>query len=239
MLAAVRGPVRAGGARNALVAAWLALVACAPTGRADETQAATDRVSFRVERSREVANDWARAVVGLSAEDADSAALAQRVNETMTWALGVARAADGVEVKSGGYHTSPVYDQGKLRRWRASQELILEGRDAGAIGELVGRLQSRLQLREFAFEVSPERQREVEETLVEEALQAFRARAARVAEALGASGYGIGSLSIDTGGGAPPMPRHLAMRAEAVAAPAVEPGSSRVVVSVGGSIVLE
>ena len=220
--------------------AWVATLACAESGRAEDPDAPRDRVSFKVERSREVANDRVRAVVGVSDEDTDSAALADRVNREMAWALELGKGTQGATVRSGGYHTSPVYEQGKLRRWRASQELILEGSDAGVISELVGRLQSRLQLRGFTFEISPERRRQVEDELIGEALTAYRARAEIVRKGLGASGYGIGSLSIDTGG-VTPMPRHAVMRAEAaaVAPPAVEPGSSRVTVFVRGSIVLE
>src|SRR5262245_66305490 len=86
------------------------------------------RVSFSVERSREVANDWVTAVVGTSDEDSDAARLADRVNQTMSWALGVAKQAGGVTVKSGGYTTHPVHESSgkKIARWAASQDLVLE-----------------------------------------------------------------------------------------------------------------
>src|SRR2546426_1058513 len=92
---------------------------------------AKNRVCFSIERSREVANDWVTAVIGTSDEDSDAARLAGRVNETMSWALGVAKQARGVSVKSGGYTTQPVRDssQKKIARWAASQDLILEGGD--------------------------------------------------------------------------------------------------------------
>jgi predicted secreted protein len=209
--------------------------------RAHEPEEPSDRVQFSVERSREVANDWVRAVLGVTETDPDPAALADRVNRSMAWALEIARAAKGVTAKSGGYHTSPIYDEGKLRRWTASQELLLESADAGALSDLVGRLQERLQLRGLVFEVSPERRREVEDELIAEALAAFRERAEIVRKAFGASGWGVGQIAIDSGGAPPPMPQMLAMRAEMaeVAPPAVEPGSSRVSVHVTGSIELE
>jgi predicted secreted protein len=222
--------------------AWVAMT-CAPASGGDEGgDEPTDRVRFQVERTRDVANDWLRAVVGITDEGPDAAALADRVNRTMAWALETARAAQGVKVKSGGYRTHPIYDRQKLRRWRASQDLILEGGDADAITALVGRLQSRLQLRSFQFQVSPERRRQVEDELIAEALAAFGARAEIVRKSLGASGYGIGEISIDTGGTLPPSrPMHLEMRAAAaeVAPPAVEVGSSQLVVHVRGSIALE
>ena len=112
----------------------LALLALLVTGaRADDAPDPMHRVSFQVERSREVTNDWMQAVVGITDEDADSSRLADRINATMTKALATAKRADGVKVKSGGYSTHPVHEKGKLRRWRASQDLILESSDVEAV----------------------------------------------------------------------------------------------------------
>ncbi len=116
-----------------------------------DSEEPSHRVDFGVERTRDVANDWVQAVVGVSAEDADPSALADRVNRDMRWGLDQARAAKGVQVQSGGYSTSPVYNEGKLRRWRASQDLILEAPDVSVLTGLLGTLQERLQLRSIAF----------------------------------------------------------------------------------------
>jgi predicted secreted protein len=200
------------------------------------------RVSFRVESTREVANDWIQAVVAISAEDVDPGALAETVNRAMAWGLEQARAESRVQAKSGGYNTHPVYEDGRLRRWRASQELLLEGGDSDAMTALVGTLQSRLQLQSFQFSVSHATRARVEEELVVEALAAFQARADIVRKTLGSGGYAIDEISVETGGHEPPI---LRARFEAVAmdaahaAPAVEAGSSRVAVSVQGSIALE
>jgi len=202
------------------------------------------RVDFEVERSRDVANDWVRAVVGVSDEHSDAAALADSVNQTMAWALEIAKSAADVRAKSGGYHTSPVYQDDKLRRWRASQELILESADPEAVSELVGRLQERLQLRSIGFTVSPERRRETEDALIEETLAAFRARAKLVSENLGARGWELVHVSIDTGGGPQIRRQHFAeaavMRSSAaLAPPALERGSSRLSIVARGTIELE
>ena len=222
------------------------LLACA--GTAPETAMADDegnepghRVRFRVESSREVANDWIQATVGVTAENASSAALAKQVNETMAWALDRAKREKKVKAKSGGYQTYPVHEKGKLRRWRASQTLLLEGSDADAITELVGELQTRLQLQGFQFSVAHATREAVQEELVSEVLAAFQKRAELVRKNLGAGGYAIDDLSIDTGYHGPaPMMRSRAMAAEAdFSAPAVEGGSSRVTVTAHGAIVLE
>ena len=187
-----------------------------------------------------LASDWIRAVVGISAEQADAAVLAGEVNAAMGWALERARAAaPAVSAKSGSYQTHPVYEEGRMRRWRATQTLILEGADGDAMTELVGVLQERLQLHSFGFEVAEATRHRVESELVEEALAAFRARAERVRRALGAGGYAIDEISLEASGGAPPpIVRARVMAAEA-SAPAVEGGSSRVAVTARGAIVLE
>jgi predicted secreted protein len=200
------------------------------------------RVRFQVESTRDVANDWIVAVVGVTAEDANPAALADRVNRDMAWALEQARGQSKIEAKSGGYSTRPVYEEGRLRRWSASQQLVLEGSDVAAMTALVGTLQSRLQLVSFDFSVSEARRRKVQEELVTEALAAFRARAALVAKGLDASGYAIDDVSVETGAPGYPMPMRaevMAMAKANVAPPSVEAGTSRVAVTVQGSIVLD
>ena len=161
-----------------------------------------NRVDFTVERSRDVANDWASAVVGVTDEDRDPAALADRVNRAAAWGLETAKGRKGIRVESRGYSTRPINDpkKGQIRIWRASQDLVLETGDVATLSELLGELQTRLELRSISFSVSPERRREVEEDLIAEALAAFRARAESVRSHLGASGYELVHLSIQTTG---------------------------------------
>jgi len=222
--------------------ALVVIFAAAGIARGSEAANPMNRVTFQVERSRDVPNDWIEAVIGVTDEDADSAQLAARINAAMTRAMEVAKAAPAVRVKSGGYATHPVHQDGKIRRWRASQDLVLESADIGAITLLVGKLQSELQLRSIGFSVSPERRRATEDELIAEALTAFKARAEIVRQNLGASHYEIVDLSIDTEGGSPPRPvfaEARAMAATKVPPPALEGGTSQLFVRVDGTIELE
>jgi predicted secreted protein len=147
-------------------------------------------------------------------------------------------------VRSGGYRTYPVEDpkRAKLRRWRGGQDLIVEGADAKLVSDLLGELQSRLQLRSIVFRVSPERLRTVEAELVEEALDAFRARAEGVRAKLGARGWEIVHIRFDTPGGPPVTPvrmRAMGMAEAAVAPPALEGGTSTLKVGANATIELE
>jgi len=212
------------------------------TARAAEAEATMNRVSFQVEATREVANDWVSAVMGVTEEGAQAADLANRINQTMTWGLGVARDAEGVKVESGAYRTSPVYDKGQIRRWRASQDLILEGHDVAQIGELIGELQSRLLLRSIRFSVSPERQKALEDELIQEALTAFRARAELIRKSLERRSYAIVHISIGHSGRPPQRPMRAAAQSlslDKVAPPALEGGSSTLKVAVNATIELE
>jgi predicted secreted protein len=222
--------------------ALIALTAMAATASGADEPDPMNRVSFQVESSRDVANDWIQAVVGITDEDADSARLADRINAGMGRALAAAKAVPAVRVKSGGYATHPVHQDGKLRRWRASQDLILESADVDAVTLLVGKLQSELQLRSIQFSISPERRRAIEDELIAEALIAFKARAEIVRENLGAKHYEVVAISIDTQGGGPiraAFREGAVMRAQSVAPPALEGGSSRMTVHANGTVELE
>ena len=217
-------------------------VAVASVTRANEAPNPMNRVSFQVESSRDVTNDWIQAVVGISDEDADAARLADRVNQTMSRAMVTAKAAANVRVRSGGYTTQPVHENGKLRRWRASQELILESADASAVTKLVGTLQADLQLRAVEFSISPERRRATEDELIAEALKSFQARAELIRASLGAKHYEVVHISINGDRGSPMRPVLMearSMGAMAPAPPALEGGSSRLSVYVEGTIELE
>lgn len=225
---------------GSVLLAWLL---AAPAALGAEDPPPMRRIDFNVQASREVANDWVRAVVGVTDEDENAAKLADRVNQAMAWALERARARPGITAKSAGYSTFPVHDprKGERRFWRASQDLLLEGADPKAMSELLGELQSRVQLRSLDFTVSPAQRRKVEDELIDEALASFLARADRVRQRLGKRGYEIVQISIGTSGGMPPVPvmRAMAMEAKDMAAPALEAGTSEVVVSTSGTIQLD
>jgi predicted secreted protein len=227
--------------------AWaaIAMVGClGASGAGAAEDRPNRRVGFSVERSREVANDWATAVLSVTHEDPSAAEVAARINRDMTWALDLAKKRSAVRPRSGGYSTLPVHDpkRGSLRHWRGSQELVLESGDTPALTALVGELQERLQVQSLGFSVSPERRRKVEEELVVEALEAFQARADLVRRTFAASGYRLVEVHVGTGGGGPPpvrpMMRTMAADAEMMP-PAVEGGTSEITASASGAIELE
>jgi len=196
-----------------------------------------DEVSFAVDASREVANDWAIATVGLSLEGADPAALAKRLNEKMAKAREQAGSQAGVVVAAAPSSSQPVYEEGRIRGWRVQQDLVLESADTGALAGLVGELQSSgLLLRGMRHEVGDATRAEVEEALLVEALAAMQARADRVAKSLGRGSWTLVSASIDGAGPQPIRYERAAMAASA--APVVEAGTTRIRVAVQATIQL-
>lgn len=226
-------------ARLLITAFILSLAAAHPATAADEALR-YNQIRFQVERSRPVENDRMQAVLSLTAEDDNAARLADQINRSMDAALKTAKARVKVEVRTGSYRTYPVYNKEKIQRWRATQELLLEGSDFAELGSLIGQLQERLQVTSINFSVSAERRRVMEDELIAQALNAFKQRAELVRKQLAAQGYRIVDVSINTGGGQPvPMMRGLAMEAASVAPPALEAGTSTLSVNVGGVIELQ
>lgn len=199
-----------------------------------------NQVHFQVEQTRVVDNDRMHAVLSVTAEDESAARLADQINRTMDWALKTTKVNNKIEARSGGYRTHPVYDKNKIRRWRATQELILEASDFAELGGLIGQLQERLQVASINFSVSAGKRRAVEDELIAQSLDAFKQRAELVRKQFTAKGYRIVEVSINTGGGPPvPLMRGLAMEAASVAPPALEAGTSTLTLIVGGTIELQ
>lgn len=208
---------------------------------AAELPAPNDQVSFQVEVDQEIDNDRVNVVMKAYDENTDPAALAEQINKTMTWGLAAAKKVAGIKVRTGGYQTYPAYsDKNKIKRWRGQQELLLEAREAGKLSKLLGALQSRLQMQSMQFSVSPQARRSAQDSLIEQALQAFQKRAELVSKSLAAAGYEIMTVSVQTGGHTFPVPVRMesvrSMAKASVRSPAVEAGTSRVRVQVSGTI---
>jgi len=204
----------------------------------EEREPLFNLVSLSAQAEREVANDLLSAVLAAEAEGTDAAKLAADVNRKMARALEAAQGVRSVRARSGGYQTWPVSEKGRIVRWRVRQELRLESADFAAATALIGRLQQELVVASLAATVSDEARRRAENALTAEALAAFEERARVVRDAMKVKGYRVKELQIGGGGGAPRPMLAMQSRAEA-AAPAIEPGTSRLQVTVSGTIQLQ
>lgn len=195
-------------------------------------------VDLAVDASTPAPNDLIRATVAADVTGASPADLAQKANSAIAEGLRVTKAYPAVKVRTGGAHSYPMYAQnGKIERWRMRSEILLESRDPGALGELLGKLQTQLLVANVTASPSPETRAKAEERAVLDAISAFHARAKLVAGAFGKP-YKIKTLNVGTQSG-PVMPlmmkRGMAMAAEAMPMP-VEAGESQVAVTVTGQV---
>ncbi|MFI4923314.1 MAG: SIMPL domain-containing protein, partial [Burkholderiales bacterium] len=138
------------------------------------------------------------------------------------------------------YQTYPVYGKNKLlEAWRVRSEIRIESKDFNSLSNLIGKLQSTMQLSYLGFTVSPEARRQAENELITQAVSNFRERADIVKQSLNGRGYKLRKMSINTGGFHPRPMLARGMAAQEVAAPNVEAGTSQVTVNISGSIEVE
>jgi predicted secreted protein len=215
-----------------------------PAVAADSARPAGTLIEFRVEVQRPVANDLGRASAYVELTGGDPAEVARKVKAAIAEGLATAKAQPGITVRSGGTHTWPIYGKtGRvIENWRMRSELLLESRDAAALSTAVGKLQGgSLAIGSIQFAPAPETRRQAEDDATLEAIEAFNARAARIAATL-KKPYKIRQLSVNAGGHSPqpyPVARGIAMMASPEGAPMpVEAGESNVTVNVGGQIEL-
>ncbi len=203
-----------------------------------------NRVSLQVEARREVANDWATARLSIVAEGKEPSVVADSVNLRMKQALTAAKRAKHVEVESGAYISQPIYDDGRIVRWRARQELRLEAGDVQRLSKLIGSLQAEsVLLSGIDFSVRPETRTAIEDELILEALAAFRGRATRIAQAMAAGGWSLIGLAV---GRSNTSPRRVRGRVDAemmsvasAAPPVFEAGSSDLRIQIDGTVELD
>jgi predicted secreted protein len=198
-------------------------------------------IDFRVDVQKSVANDLGRATAFTEMTGADPAEVARKVKAVIADGLATAKAQPGLTVRSGATHTSPLYAKGSrsIESWRMRSEIVLESRDVAVLSAVVGKLQGNLAVSNIHFAPAPETRRKAEDEATLEAIDAFRAKAGRIAAAL-QKPYRIRQMSVSGSGHLPQalhMSRGVAMLAESAPLP-VEAGESNISMGVSGQIEL-
>jgi predicted secreted protein len=205
-------------------------------------------VSISASASVEVPKDWLSVTFTTTREGADAGVVQTQLKQALDAALAEARKAarpGQVEVQTGGFSLYPRYAQATPRGqtvingWQGSTELIVQGRDAQAISQLTGRIQT-LTIGRVGWSLSREAREKVDADVQAEAITRFRARAEAVSKQFGFAGYSLREVSVASDGnvGMPqPMLRTQAMAASADGLP-VEAGKAVVTATVSGSVQL-
>jgi len=199
-------------------------------------------VTLSASATASVPNDRMLAWMRAEADNADAAAAAAVVNTRMAKALALAKAAKGVVASTSGYSSHQIAEKNPPARWRVAQTLKLEGSDFSVLSALITQLQAEggLVVDGTQFSVSDASRRKAEDSLTQQAIKSWQARAAEAARGFGFDGWRVGNVAIQTGESFRPQPVMRAMAFEAKAAPvAVEAGNSDITVTVSGEAVLE
>jgi len=179
------------------------IVLVVPSKRAstDNSQATRqNQVSLSAEASREIEHDLMRVALYSQVEGEHPAQLAKITTERLNTAIAKAREVTAVNLQSGNRSTSPVYSRNgeKILKWRESAELHLESQDMTALATLTSALLGDdLTMGRRSFSVSRERRVANEDSLTQEAIAAFRARAQLAAEALGYQQWRLIQMNLD------------------------------------------
>ncbi len=203
-----------------------------------------NRVDFQVEAAREIANDLLVANLNIEVQDKQPARVAQQLNAALNDALKKAATFNKIKTSSGNQSTYPVYSKNnRIDAWRGRGEIHIESRDFKAAGELIMALQNTMQLSGVQFIVAPDSRAQAENTLISEAIAAFKARADAIRSAVGASTYKTVRFSINNAG-QPYQPKVMMMRSAAMADSAIPTpdfaaGESRLTVQINGTIELQ
>ncbi|MEE9319603.1 MAG: SIMPL domain-containing protein [Granulosicoccus sp.] len=235
---------------KSLIAFWLIALSTTIAVAQDNASEATSETLYNVftlaaSASAELDNDLMIATLAVQAEDKDAAQLANQVNATMTWAINQLRPFSTIKKKTRDYQTYPRYDSSQARRligWHATQTLEIETDDFQAAGKAIQLLQEKLQIQGTQLRAKEKTRQRGSDALISEALSAFKDRALLVQTNMGAPGYRILDITIETDDSSQPQYRSEAMTMrsmDAVSAPAIESGTSRVSVQVHGRIQLK
>ncbi|HLR13318.1 MAG TPA: SIMPL domain-containing protein [Burkholderiaceae bacterium] len=239
---------RASRARRSLIAMFslmAALAAPALADTAEQASASQDQptASLQASASQEVAQDWLRITLQAQVSDASRQNVSSELNKQLDQALTTARehAGQDIRVQSGNYQVWPATDdKGNITTWRGRGDIHLESADFDAVSQLAGELGDDMAVAGMDFSVSPKKRAEIENDLLEEAVQQLLDRASRLATAFGYASYRLREVSLGGGGNQyAPVARQMAdassLKAQSIA---VEGGTEVISLSVQGSVYL-
>lgn len=192
--------------------------------------------------SVEVPRDLLSVTLTTSREGQDAGGVQSELKRATETALAEARrvAKPGqIDVQTGNFSLYPRYNQkGAMTGWHGTAEIIVEGRDTPAIGQLVGRITS-MTVGHVSQGLSREAREKSEAEVAGQAIAAYRAKASEYARQFGYSGYALREVSVGTseppGTPVPMMRAQVASMAEAAPLP-TEAGKASVTVTVSGTV---
>ena len=228
---------------SALAAAGAALALVAALPARAEVPPPEGVLSLTASATVEVTKDLLSVTFSTTKEGADANAVQAQLKQALDAALAEAKKAarpGQVDVQTGAFSLFPRYtSKGGITGWQGTAEIIVDGRDMAAIGQLSGRITT-MTVARVAYRLSREAGQKVEAEVTAEAIARYRARAGEYAKQFGYGGYSIREVNVTTTEPPQgPMPMARAQTA-AMSAPgdalSVEPGKAQVNASVSGTV---
>ena len=191
----------------------------------------------------EVPKDWMSVTLSASRDGPEANAVQSALKLALEAALLEARkvAKPGqLEVQTGNFSMFPRYSKATaIAGWQGNTELVIEGRDMVAIGQLVGRITT-LTVARVGYGLSREQREKVEGDVAAQAIARFRAKAADYAKQFGYAAFALREVSVNSEQ-QPVMMAAQNMRMKSMSSASdealpVEAGKALVMVSVNGSV---
>jgi predicted secreted protein len=227
-------------ARRALT---LGLALAAPLAWSADPPNAQGVVALSSSATLEVTKDLLNIAFSTTREGADAAAVQSQLKQALDAALAEAKKAarpGQVDVQTGNFSLAPRYtNKGVVNGWQGSAELIVEGRDMQAIGQLSGRITT-LTISRVGYAISRELREKSESEVSGQAIARYRAKAADYAKQFGYAGYALREVNVSTNeqqpGPRPMMRQSMAASVVADEALPIEAGKGLVTVNVSGTV---
>ena len=203
-------------------------------------------VSLASSASIEVTKDLLQVALSTSREGQDAGTVQLQLKQALDAALTEARKAarpGQLEVQTGNFSLYPRYsNKGVVNGWAGSTELVIEGRDMQAIGQLTGRITT-MTIARVDYNLSREVREKAEGEVTAQAIARYRAKAADYSKQFGYAGYTLREVSVQAGESPTFAATQVMMRAKTMSAAAdealpTEPGKGVVSVNVNGTVQL-
>ena len=201
-------------------------------------------VSLTSSATVEVTKDLLTITLATTKEGQDPAGVQSQLKQALDAALAEAKKTvkpGQLDVQTGNFSLQPRYtNKGVINGWLGTAELVVEGRDMQAIGQLTGRITT-LTISGVSYNISRELREKTEGEVAAQAIARYRAKAADYAKQFGYAGYAVREINVQSNDVGPIRPMATYARAKAMSvsgdeALAVEPGKGSVTVTVNGTV---
>ena len=161
----------------------------------------------------EVEQDLLVASLRIQEEDKDAKGVQNTINDAMAKAVALTKKYPYLKIETGQYYVHPDYryirkenesNERVLDKWRGSQTLTIKSKATDDVLTVTGKIQDMgFMMIGLNYQLSPEKHEDVRDGLMKETVKKLKARAMRVAKALGKNDVDIVEINIDANHHAP------------------------------------